>query len=506
MTEKYDVIVVGAGNAGLSAAATVAGGGLKTLVIEKNGLPGGCATSFRRGRFEFETSLHEMCNIGTEENPGSIRRLFGQYGARVNWVTEDTLFRVIADGAEGYDIRLRAGKENFLADMESAVPGCRESVEAVFEYIGKIDGALSYLSAGKPDINVLANEHADFLRMASHSVDDCLEALNVPKKAADLLKTYWPYLGAPTNELDFVHYGSMLSRYVIGRPAVPSQTSHEISMAMESAVRGAGGRFLYNTAVTKLLFDGDKLCGVTAGGDNYYADTVVLNCSPTSAYTGVIEKERVPERAVKIANYKTNGMLFFTVYLGLNRTAAELGIDDYTVFLYGGPDAVEQFGSCGDINNSFVIANCLNTLLPGSSPAGTSTLFLTTMFTKDAWETALSAEDYRELKNRVAERMINRYEKQTGITVRPYIEEIAVAAPPTFARYLGTPNGTPYGYRATRTDTIVTRAMNKNSERFIKGLYFVGAHAENSDGYSSAFSNGHSAGVKILKEAANGGA
>ncbi len=55
MSEKYDVIVVGAGNAGLVAAATTAKNGLKTLLLEKHNLPGGCATSFRRGRFEFGT-------------------------------------------------------------------------------------------------------------------------------------------------------------------------------------------------------------------------------------------------------------------------------------------------------------------------------------------------------------------------------------------------------------------------------------------------------------------
>ena len=44
---KYDVVVVGAGNAGLSAAIQTAMAGKKVLLIEQHNLPGGCATSFR---------------------------------------------------------------------------------------------------------------------------------------------------------------------------------------------------------------------------------------------------------------------------------------------------------------------------------------------------------------------------------------------------------------------------------------------------------------------------
>jgi phytoene dehydrogenase-like protein len=62
--KKYDVIVIGAGNGGLAAAVTILHGGKSCLVLEKHNIPGGFATSFVRGRFEFEASLHELNGMG----------------------------------------------------------------------------------------------------------------------------------------------------------------------------------------------------------------------------------------------------------------------------------------------------------------------------------------------------------------------------------------------------------------------------------------------------------
>lgn len=58
---KFDAVVIGAGTGWLSAALTLASNGKKILLLEQHNLPGGCSTSFIRGRFEFDASLHEYC-------------------------------------------------------------------------------------------------------------------------------------------------------------------------------------------------------------------------------------------------------------------------------------------------------------------------------------------------------------------------------------------------------------------------------------------------------------
>lgn len=50
--KTYDCVIIGAGNGGMSAACRLALAGKKILLVEKHNMPGGCASSFIRGRFE----------------------------------------------------------------------------------------------------------------------------------------------------------------------------------------------------------------------------------------------------------------------------------------------------------------------------------------------------------------------------------------------------------------------------------------------------------------------
>ena len=78
--EKYDVIIIGGGNGGLASAATLSEKGKKVLLFERHNIPGGCGTSFRRGRFEFETALHQLSQMNREATPGPLRNIFRRWG------------------------------------------------------------------------------------------------------------------------------------------------------------------------------------------------------------------------------------------------------------------------------------------------------------------------------------------------------------------------------------------------------------------------------------------
>lgn len=503
LKNNYDVVVIGAGNGGLSAAVTTAQAGLKTLVLERHNLPGGSATSFVRGRFEFESALHELCDLGTEDRPGSVRKLFESYGADVDWRIEHNLFHLIVPG--DLDIVLPTGIEPFCDKMEEIVPGSRPSVKKLLE-LGRIAGeAQRYAMSPNANKFVMMTKYADFLRMASCSTEEGMNALAMPKKAQNILNTYWCYLGAAPDQLDFLTTCQMIYKYVYYNPGMPNKKSHNLSLTLESQLRKAGGEIWYNSEVSRIIIENNTATGVKlSNGRVINAGHIIADCSPAVVYGKMIDEDIPrPEYPLKLANARRIALELETMYIGLNRSAEKLGIDTYSTIIMSDEDPKITFRKSNGTEKGTFIANCLNRIIPDSSPAGTCTLFFTTFGDSKEWA-SVKPENYYKLKNMRMNEWVDYYEKCTGIRIRPYIEEIAYATPATFCRYINTPNGTPYGYQVTSWDNIIERLTSMDKEEGYKNLRITGAAAENIDGYNLCYLNGNIQGRKTIKDAKEG--
>jgi phytoene dehydrogenase-like protein len=504
VVESFDVVVIGAGNGGLTAATDLARHGIKVLLVEQHNLPGGFATSFVRGRFEFETSLHELNSWGPDDNKGGIRNLLeGKYGLDAEFIPVPEAYRLITTRkGEEIDIALPFGIENFINSIEKAVPGSKEGLKKFFEIAEECSAAFDYIGKmkGKPDQSVLFKEFTNFLRTAAYSASEVQIALDIPQKAIDIMSAYWCYLGLPLNRINFTIFAMMLNSYLSRGAYIPKKRSNEFTSALDLKIRELGGKILYNTRVEKILVKDGKVIGIeTSKGDKINTDHIIANVSPTLVYNKLIyPKSEVPEIAYKDVNARKHGLSAFVVYLGLDGSPEKLGLSEYSYFIMKTAKTEDIYESWSKLQAPLGQATvCLNAANPDCSPSGTTILYITTLFRPEVWYD-LKQEDYVKIKNEIADELITQFENATNTKIHDHIEEIEVATPITFARYTRTYNGIIYGYELESWDSLLPRFMMMNEDNYINGLEFCGGFWRRGHGYSSSLASGNLAAMLTL--------
>lgn len=508
---KWDVIVIGAGNGGLSSAVTFAKAGKKVLILEKHNVPGGYATSFRRGRFEFEASLHELSSYGIVPGAGNIRKIFEELGVheKIDWCRIPDAYRMITlSDTDKYDVVMPFGVANYIDKMEEYCPGSRAKMNALFDLGERLRNTGDFFGdINSFDMDLVKDifvDHMDFVRVASYSTNEVLKAAGIPKKARDIFNAYWCYIGVDCDTLSFIHYMGLVDRYINFGAVCAKGRSHELSCAFQERFEELGGTIYFNSYVDKIIIENGKACGVHVKGsdETYYADVILCNAAPHNAVAKMIDPKDLPEMAIRKTNARKFAGRGFTMFLGLDKSPDELGINEHCYMIYDTANTVQQVMSMKNIETNNAQATCcLNRAVPGCSPEGTTIMYFTTLYTEDCWS-KVDEKDYIKTKQYVANKMIDNFEKATGCSIRDSIEEIEIATPATYARYADAPQGTIYGYSAEKWDGIVHRLLMNGSDDFIPGLYFAGGYGSQLLGFGSAYTNGYQTANRIMKKQA----
>jgi prolycopene isomerase len=493
---EYDAVVIGAGNGGLTAAATMAQKGLSVLLLERHNIPGGAATSFCRGRFEFEVALHQLSGLGTPQKPGLLRMQLDKLGVLddLDFVELSDLYHVALP--DGFRITLKTDRDETIAILKEKFFHEKEAIQKFFDlmtgYANDMIGAFIFR-----DPEPSRDKYPHLYKYAFRSSKEMLDEYFSDPLLKAILSVYWGYLGVPPTRLAFGYLAMIFFQYMEFKPYHVKGGSQALSNAILNKFLSYGGTVRFNCGVKKIIAKDGQVSGVVTENDETIStEFIVSNASQISTYTRLLAPEHVPEDAMLEMKGRNLSSSAFTMFIGFDCEPEQLGIAESTNFLMADPDISDGILDRMqrlDIQDELMVVSCYDIADPEFSPPGTCQANVVTLKYGEPW-LRIPPRQYHDVKYRCAETMLTRIE-QIYPAARSHIEEIEVGTPLTHMRYLGHPGGAIYGYEKLTKDSLFFQPGRYSS---LKGLFFAGGWSGDC-GFEPTLRSGISAAKSIIR-------
>jgi prolycopene isomerase len=494
--DSYDAVVIGAGNGGLTASTALAQKGLNVLLLERHNIPGGCATSFCRGRFEFEVALHQLSGMGTRDKPGPLRMMLGSLGIldELDLVEGPDLYGVsMPDGSR---LTLRPDRSQVLEVLQARFPPERQAIgeffDLVYKFAGELIGAFYFR-----DPEASREKYPLLCQYALKPASEVLDALFKDPLLKAVVSVYWAYLGLPPTRLSFAYLALLLFSYIEFKPFHIKGGSQALSNALLNRFLAHGGTVRFNCGARKVLVENGSVRGVvTEQGDTVAARHVVSNVSPLATYLEMMAPDQVPPEALTDMRGRSLSISALTLYLGFDCDPGNLGLEATTTFLLKDIDFTDKvFGymEALEVTDEALAITCYDMADPDFSPPGACQASLLTLKYGEPW-LRVPPEHYFRVKNRCGDSLLRRAE-EVFPGLRDHIEELEVATPLTHMRYLGHPNGAIYGFEHYIKDAMFFQPGRRSP---VKGLFFASGWAGDA-GFQTTLEAGRNAANAILK-------
>ncbi|GAB2617192.1 phytoene desaturase family protein [Belliella aquatica] len=488
---KNNVVVIGAGFAGLSAATHLACQGYQVTLLEKNSTPGGRARKFETEGFVFDMgpSWYWM--------PDVFDTYFAHFGKKTSDYYEllrlDPSYAVIFGDKDFVDIPANLGE--FRALLESIEPGVGPKLDeflrqAAYKYKVGIQDLVyrpsrSLLEFTSPKLLLDMMRMDIFQSMSKH-----VRKFFKEDKIIRLMEFPVLFLGETANNIPALYSLMNYADIALGT-WYPKGGMHKIIEGMVSLAKEKGVKFHFDAEVDHIdIVNGVAKSVKTKSGKVFNADVVIAGADYNHIDRHVLED--------KYSNYDDKywdkrvmapGSLLF--YLGIDKRLDNLRHHNLFFDEPLGPHADAIYTNPRWPEKPLFYASVPSITDPTVAPEGKENLFLLVPLAPDL-------EDTEEMREKYYNMIMDRLEKLTGQEIRSHVIYKRSYAHNDFKSDYHAFKGNAYGLANTLLQTAILKPSLKNKN--VKNLYYTGQLTVPGPGVPPSLISGHVVAKEVMKE------
>jgi len=308
---RYDVVVIGAGLSGLTAASLLAKRGLRVAVVDKNYEPGGSCGIFKRNSVIFDQGAAMLFGFG-EKGFNAHRFVFNCLEEPIDVIKHDLLYCV---NFKGRRIRFWADIDMFAEELKVVFPTEKENIKSFYRDLEKM---YRHVMVERPSYTTPdeVDPKESLKGMLRHPVSYVRFLRYLNRSAKDLLTRYFSdseifkffdkltstYCYTTVGESPAVLAAVMFVDNHVGGSYYPAGSTLFLPGKLEKAIEENGGDMLLENEVVRILFNGEHPSGVELrSGNNIYADNLIYSGTVWNLYGKLIDRAHLTAQRIEWA-------------------------------------------------------------------------------------------------------------------------------------------------------------------------------------------------------------
>lgn len=483
-TEKnFDIIVIGSGIGGLTAALTAATRGRHVLLLEAGKQFGGYLNPFQRRAYSFDPGLHYIGECGPKQ---SFTRILESLG-----LADEVQFRELnPDGFDrlvfpGYEVHMPKGADRYHERLRADFPHERQGLEKFFDLLRRLHEALPALNSIRGVRTAFAAaKHIPFLlRYIRATFGEMLDSIIKDPLLKSVLAAQGGDLGLPPGKASALLSLGLLDHYLQGA-YFPIGGSRALRDAFVQGIEKKGGVALRNSRVSRILLEHGRVSGVRLeNGHEYFAPQIISNVDAVITYRQLVGSTSLPSSLRKKTQSTKHSVASMCLFVGTDLDVAKAGMTDANIWNYPTVDIDEAYapifrGKMPPNDFFFLSSPSLKDPISGvKAPPGHHTLEFVTLVPYEPFsrwaetKTQKRGADYEQMKTELEQRYLIAIEKYVP-GLRDHVTTIDLGTPQTNVTYAAAPQGAIYGPEQTPQQMTPFRYGTRGA---IEGLYLCGS-------------------------------